>query len=341
MKKILFLAFANCLALLGCMTDNTSPETPGTVGSAQIRFPTVPAAALKAAAKTTTSPTSHPMPIDPITFTITIEGPGMATRTQTWDANAVSGKTITLENIPSGPGRIFHGILTQYNMTTHEGSYSVDIGGGQSVFVPLVLRDVRNGRAEICVEVEGWSGPDCVPIDTLPDDTLNINGCWKFSAFNKDSSLAGELNLSQYGRSVSGTYMDPEGRSYQVMGGYKDHAWELTMTEPRFEINYMIPMPDTMTGIKRMPPIDTGWTWPVQPSWPAIYVKVETIQSLVFSVNSGYFTGSVTDSTFRTRLGDASAVEVGCPTEPWPPIDPPIVPIDTNVYLDGMHAPRR
>ncbi len=335
MKKILFLAFANCLALLGCMKDNTSPDTQDSVGSVQIHFPTLPEAALQAAAKTATSSTFRPIAIEPYTFTISIDGPGMATRTQSWDAYAISGKTLTLENIPAGPGRVFRGKLARNNMTTHEGSYTVDIGGGQSVFVPLVLRDVGNGRAEICVEVEGWPGsPNCIPIDTLPKDTLNIDGCWKLSLGTKDSLLVGDLNLVGMEGEITGSFLVPNGLRYYVTGHRQGHVWELTFETPKYMINYMQP-PHPTTDYA----VDTTRIWvdppgPIYYGAPNIYVVVKSVVHRAQFDGKDSFEGSVTDSAFSIYVGDATGWETQC----RPPIIDtlvdtlPRIGVDTVVY---------
>lgn len=291
----------------------------------------MPDAGLSPAAKTSTSPADYKVAPPPIYFTITIEGPGMQPRTQTWNAYEVGGKTVVPDNIPSGSGRLFTGRLIQGSVRTHEGSYTTDIRGGESVFVPLVLRDVRTGKAEICVEVEGWPGSGkCAPIDTVPGNYFSINGCWQLGGYGLDSTLVGTLSLSEYANSVSGCFRGKGGNAMYVSCIFKNQVWNLSFVDEIVFIDYMLSVAGkAMPGDTLIHPIDPIMPW--HPS-PTLYVKVDNtaLAYMDFVTPSGpVLTVWVTDSTFTSNLGYVVGRGAKCEIEP---------PIDTlpHIFVDTV-----
>ena len=226
------------------MKENTGPEESGPMGKAKIRFPSLPQAAL---AKTSTTL----FPVMPYYFTLIIEGEGMGSITKTWNLTEVSGQSMVIDNIPSGYNRVFTGQILFANSITHQGSYSINVTGGDTVFVPLVLRDIRNGHAEICVEVEGWpNNPNCTFIDTLPIDTIpvepidtlpakyfSILGCWNLNLFIPGLTQTGTANFRgndgfiYSNTNISGNFSSSNGDSYNISGYWQDGGWNLTLAK--------------------------------------------------------------------------------------------------------------
>lgn len=129
MRKALCISVLAGFGLFGCINDNPSREQPGATGSARIKLPQLPEAF------------KDSMPGSGYTLTVTVAGPGMQPLSHAWPLSEFGGQTVSFEDIPAGPSRVFTGVLIRGTAKTHEGKYTLDIGAGESVFVPLVLRE--------------------------------------------------------------------------------------------------------------------------------------------------------------------------------------------------------
>ncbi|MDB5102610.1 MAG: hypothetical protein JWP91_299 [Fibrobacteres bacterium] len=313
MKKTLFLAVSACISLMACIGDNTSPSENGPSGSARIRFPAVP--------ETTFTMEGKPYSV-PYLFSVTIEGPGMNARTQTWNASEVGGKTVVLEDIPSGSARTFTGTMMRSGIKTHQGTYTIDIGGGESVFVPLVLRDVRTGRAEICVEVEGWPGsPDCTPIDTLPIpvDGDELDGCWLIKARIGDTALTGRLSLSARTGGLSGTFRSDAGQSYFVTPAHIAGVKILELVPIAYRgLELVDPTPDLCTE-----PINDSirpliFCPPYHPVLASYHLRIDSVNPQRPGKVAGSFTGMMVDPGYKIELGQLAGYAAACPPDVYP-----------------------
>lgn len=218
MKKVLLVSVLAGFGLFACVNDNPVEEPRNATGVARIKLPQLPQGF------------KDSVPGAGYALTVTVTGPGMQPLSHAWALSEFGGKTVSFEGIPAGPGRNFTGILMHGAARTHEGSYSLDIGAGESVFVPLVLREIGSGRAEICVEIEGWPGaPDCMPIDTLPVDTPAPVGCWHIEADDGIAPLSGTLSLYPSASGIYGGFKSDSGQMLMANATFIEGAWTIRL----------------------------------------------------------------------------------------------------------------
>ena len=321
MKKALFSAIFAGFALFGCIADNTPKEPSGSKGIARIKLPELPAGVAN------TGPAAE------YNLAVTVSGPGMASVTQSWNLSGFGGKTVSFENIPAGSGRTFTGTLMRGRVITHEGKYSINIGGGESVFVPLVLRDIRNGRAEICVEVEGWPGsPDCRPIDTLPVDTFALAGCWYIEANEGGLPIKGRLSFQGRDDANWGEFTFENGHTLFANAEYIAGAWRISLHPFDFiddmpRVTVVDPLLDEPSARNNSMPIDIApdTTW-----YRTYHFRIDTFSFGPADQPNGLFWGVMMDPTFTKTLGKVTGSITQCHNI----IDPPIIdPIDTSICI--------
>ena len=313
MKKALYLTVLAGFALFGCMPDNTAPDPVGPKGSARIKLPQLPDTFLK------TGPAAE------YALSVTVSGPGMAPITHGWKLSEFGGKTVAFEGIPAGNNRVFTGILMRGMAKTHEGAYTVNIGGGESVFVPLVLRDVGTGRAEICVEVDGWPGSlNCNPIDTLPVDTFALSGCWHIEANEGATRLNGTLSFIGMEGSVYGQFTPDAGEPLWANAEFVNGAWRITLhprvmiddmgdsvvLDPRYLLNIEKPYGDA---------VDTVW-------YRTYQFRIDTFSFGPADQPNGTFWGVTMDPSFQKVLGKVTGFVTPC-------ITPTPIGVDTTICI--------
>jgi hypothetical protein len=300
LKKALFLSVFTGLALIACLDNSIAPAPvdAGSKGSARIKLPVVPE---KALAKTGFRIASA------YTIYVTVSGPGMSPRTQAWDLAALGGQTVTLEDIPSGADRVFTGWIVRDSIKTHEGSYVVSIGGGETVFVPLVLRDVRSGRAEICIEVEGWPTPKCTPIDTLPVEPVILSGCWHIEANDGNTYLNGTLSIFSMEGSLHGNFIAANGFRYFANPAFVNGVWRVSLEpsiiDPGFGGDW---------NAKLIRPVDTLVS-PDDSTWHrTFHLRVDNIQSGLHAGPVSILSGAMMDPSFTVVRGGFKGVFTAC-----------------------------
>lgn len=287
MKKALFVSLFAGFALFGCIADNTPPEPSGGKGIARIKLPQLPQGPGKSG------------PAADYSLQVTVSGPGMGTLSRSWNLSEFGGRTVAIENIPAGASRIFTGRIWHGLAKTHEGEYSIGVAGGASVFVPLVLRDVRTGRAEICVEVEGWPGsPDCAPIDTGYVDSTLL-GCWRIEGSGGPKPLSGRLHVFDLDDRLYGNFHSDEGEPYNVEFASVNGATRLTFNSALFTVD------QERASAKQAA---------TQPRYyPSFHLRIDNISFGPADEPNSLFWGVFTDPTFTKPLGKATGRRQGCP----------------------------
>lgn len=297
MKKTLFLSLFTGFALSGCIQDNSPKEPDGKTGRARIKLPELPAGSAKT------------VPGLEYNLTVTVSGTGMHSRTHSWRLSEFGGKTVSIEDIPAGADRVFTGILMRGMVKTHEGRHTADIAGGGSAYVPLVLRDVGTGRAEICVEIEGWPwSPECAPIDTLPVDTIALSGCWHIEAQEAGQPLIGKLSVHSMEGVPFGIFTSRDGGSYYVAVEYVLGAWRLTL-HPRVPVEDM----GDAFGIAKMGIPNVMKPYGAPSDWYRTYqIRIDTFSFGPADQPNGIFWGVLMDPSFRNVVGKVTGTTSLC-----------------------------
>lgn len=189
------------LGLSACNQEEKSPVRPNVEGkgSARIALPALPKGYLV-------------LPGAQALFALTVSGEGMDPIRRSWVLKEGFAPAVTLDGIPAGHARIFEGRLVRIDtaggdtIVTHEGVETAWISRDSTAEVRLYLRAGGNGKAHVCVEVEGWPvDPSCIQ---PPDTTgLFIGGCWNLTV-NKpgpkiDTLFKGRLQVDQSGNFFS------------------------------------------------------------------------------------------------------------------------------------------
>lgn len=191
----------SALGLSACNQEEKSPVRPNAEGkgSARIALPALPKGYLA-------------LPGAQALFALTVSGEGMDPIRRSWVLNEGNAPAVTIDGIPAGHARIFEGRLVRIDSAggdtsvTHEGSESAWISRDSTAEVRLFLRAGGNGKAHVCVEVEGWPiDPSCIqPPDT---SSLFVGGCWNFTVTKpgpkQDSLFKGTLQVDQSGSFLS------------------------------------------------------------------------------------------------------------------------------------------
>ncbi|GEM_PF-2791664 len=332
MKKVLYFGVLTGFALFGCINNNTSNEEPGAKGVARIRLPQLPE---------TFAATG---PGNEYSLSVTVTGSGMSPLTQSWKLGEFGGKTESLEGIPAGNDRIFTGILMRGKAVTHKGSYKVDIGGGESVFVPLVLRDVGTGRAEICVEVEGWSGsPDCTPIDTLPVDTFPLTGCWHIQAYEGITLISGTLSFYSDFIYPAGRFTFDGGQTLLAHAAFVNGAWRIDLEPPIYldDMGGGVVRTDEIKTIhvtNPVPNIEKPFILPPDTSSAnrSYHFRIDAFTAGPADEPHGLFFGEMMDASYQKVIGKVTGTATRCGNI----IDPmDTVWTDTSVVIDTIGYP--
>lgn len=312
MKKALVLSVLAGFSLFGCIDDNPSSGPKGATGVARLKLPQLPPGADTGAGSA-------------YDLTVTVTGPGMQPLSHAWMLSEFGGQTVSFEDIPAGPNRVFTGILMRGSVKTHEGEYAVEIGGGETVMVPLVLRDVRTGRAEICVEVEGWPGsPDCMTIDTAAD-TSALEGCWHIEAYDSLSRMAGTLSLYRMGGGLYGNLKAEGGQTLYASAFLVDGAWRVTLRTPIHPVDTF----DIRAEARPIPNIEIPYLPPDTSMFRDFQFRVDSFSFGPADQPNGLFHGVLMDSTFHKAIGKVTGVTAPCLIVIEPPIPPTFHPVDT------------
>jgi hypothetical protein len=316
LKKALVLWVLTVFGLFGCINDNAPSGPKEATGVARIKLPKLPAGA------DSDSGSAY-------SLTITVTGPGMQALSHAWMLSDFGGQTVSFEDIPAGPNRVFTGILMRGAIKTHEGEYAVEIGGGETVLVPLVLRDVRTGRAEICVKVEGWPGSlNCMSIDTAAD-TSGLEGCWHIEAYDSLSRVGGTLSLHRMGGVIYGDLKAPSGQTLYATASMVDGSWRVTLRPMIYAVDFL----DLRADAGQMPNIEMPYLPPDTGLFRGFQFRVDSFSFGPADQPNGLFRGVLMDSTFRKTIGTVTGVTAPCLV-----IDPPMIhPID-SVWIDTVRV---
>jgi len=297
-------------SLFACINDNTPAEPKAATGVARLKLPQLPEGY------------KDSLPGSGYSLTVTVTGPGMQPLSHAWDLSRSGGKTVSFEDIPAGPSRIFTGVLMRGTAKTHEGKYTLDIGAGESVFVPLVLREVGTGRAEICIEIQGWPGsPDCMPIDTLPVDTPALAGCWYIDADDGTSPLRGTLSLQATASGIYGGFVSDNGQSFMANATFIEGAWCI-------RIYPLVLRPDTVwidmvEHEQRPQSLEKASALAQDTVWNQTYLfRIREFSSGPADEPYGMFWGIMLDPNFQNMIGEVRGTAALCLAQP--------IPVDTQ-----------